>query len=280
MKVAIITGADGAMGYEESKAVAQQGYHLVMACYCPALAQEKCERLRQETGNSNIEVIGLDLSSLALVRRFADEVKSRFQHIDLLMNNAGTMETGKHITVDGIERTVAVNYVGPYLLTRLLLPLMGEGSRIVCMSSVSYHLGSLKNLNAFFSDGRKGWWQRVLVYASSKLAVTLFVFKMAERLRGTGVTINAADPGVVDTPIIGFQMFFDPITDLVFRPFIRTPREGADTAIRLLLDADKAALNGTFCRSGRPVDLGKKYTQHKQLDALWERTEEIVQAYL
>lgn len=279
MKVAIITGADGGMGYEEAKAVALQGYYTIMACYCPKLAQKRYEQLKEETGCKDIELIGINLADLASVRRFADEIKSRFEHIDLLMNNAGTMETGYHITVDGLERTVSVNYVGPYLLTRLLLPLMGEGSRIVNMASCVYCLGKL-NFPQFFEKGRKGCFMRIPIYSNTKLAITLFTLELAERLKDKGITVNAADPGVVSTGIIRMQMFFDPITDLIFRPCIRTPRQGADTAIRLLLDEDKAGQTGTFNRSNRIIKLGDKYVHHKQMKELWDKTEEIVKEFL
>lgn len=279
MKLAIITGADGGMGYEETKAVAQKGYHTIMACYCPKLAMAKCKKMIEETGNPNIEVLGLNLADLASVRRFADEVKSRFERLDLLMNNAGTIATGYEITVDGLERTVSVNYVGPYLLTRLLLPLMGQGSRIVNMASCVYRLGAL-DFPEFFERGRKGCFQRIHIYSNTKLAITLFTFELADRLRERGITVNAADPGVVSTGIIRMQMFFDPLTDIFFRPFIRTPRQGADTAIRLLLDEDKAGQTGTFSRSNRVRDLGEKYQHHRQRQELWERTEEIVKEYL
>lgn len=279
MKLAIITGADGGMGYEEAKAVAQKGYHTIMACYCPKLAMAKCKKMIEETGNPNIEVLGLNLADLASVRRFADEVKNRFERLDLLMNNAGTIATGYEITVDGLERTVSVNYVGPYLLTRLLLPLMGQGSRIVNMASCVYRLGAL-DFPEFFERGRKGCFQRIHIYSNTKLAITLFTFELADRLRERGITVNAADPGVVSTGIIRMQMFFDPLTDIFFRPFIRTPRQGADTAIRLLLDEDKAGQTGTFSRSNRVRDLGEKYQHHKQRQELWERTEEIVKEYL
>ncbi len=279
MKLAIITGADGGMGYEETKEVAMKGYHTIMACYSPKRAEEKCKKLIQETGNSNIEIIGIDLASLASVRDFADTIKSRFSHLDLLMNNAGTMETGLHYTVDGLERTVSVNYVGPYLLTRLLLPLMSQGSRIVNMASCVYCLGKL-DFPQFFQKGRKGYFQRVHVYSNTKLAITLFTFELAKRIKAQGITVNAADPGVVNTDILRMQMFFDPITDLVFRPFIRTPRQGADTAIRLLLDEDKAGQTGTFNRSNHIVNLGEKYHQHKKMAELWDLTEEIVKPFL
>lgn len=279
MKTAIITGADSGMGYEETKAVAEKGYHVIMACYCPKLAAPKLEQLKAETGNPNIEVMGIDLASLATIRKFADEFKQRFQHLDLLMNNAGTIETGRHLTVDGLERTVSVNYVGPYLLTRLLLPLMSEGCRIVNMASCVYCLGKL-DFPDFFERGRKGCFQRIHVYSNTKLAITLFTFDLARRLKDKGITVNAADPGAVSTNIIRMQMFFDPLTDIFFRPFIRTPRQGADTAIRLLLDEDKAGQTGTFCRTNRILNLGDKYEHHKQMQELWDRTEDIVAEWL
>lgn len=279
MKTAIITGADGGMGYEETREVALKGYHTIMACYIPKHAEVKRDKLIAETGNPNIEILGLDLANLSSVKAFAEEVKSRVDHLDLLMNNAGTMETGRHITVDGLERTVSVNYVGPYLLTRLLLPLMGKGSRIVNMASCVYLLGTL-TLPDFFQKGRKGSFWRIPVYSNTKLAITLFTLDLARRVKEKGITVNAADPGIVSTEIIRMQMFFDPLTDLIFRPCIRTPREGADTAIRLLLDEDKEGQTGTFNRSNHIVNLGDKYVHHKQMAALWDMTEEIVAPFL
>lgn len=278
-KIAIITGADGGMGYEETKAVAIQGYHTIMACYCPKMAESKRTLLIQETGNKNIDVIGIDLANLQMIKDFADEVTRRYGHVDLLMNNAGTMETGRHYTVDGIERTVSVNYVGPYLLTRLLLPLMGQGSRIVNMASCVYAIGKL-DFPEFFLKGRKGAFWRIPVYSNTKLAITLFTLDLARRVKARGITVNASDPGIVDTGIIRMQMFFDPLTDLVFRPCIRTPRQGADTAIHLLLDKDRNGQTGTFCRSNRIVKLGDKYLHHKQMKQLWDETEKIVFPYL
>ena len=279
-KVAIVTGANGGMGYEEAKEALLQGYHTVMACYCPSKSEARRQQMIEETGLSDVEIIGLDLSNLQSVRDFADKIKAKFDHIDVLMNNAGPLETGYHTTVDGLERTVSVNYVGPYLLTRLLIPLMGKGSRIVNMSSCSFVLGNLK-FPEFFTKGRKGFWQRILVYSNSKLAITLFSLDLAKRIKNKGITVNAADPGVVNTKIIHLQnKLLDPLADLFFRPFIRTPRQGADTAIRLMFDKEKEGQTGTFCRSNKIVKLGDKYIHHKQTQTLWEETEKIVQNFL
>lgn len=279
MKVAIITGADGGMGFEETRAVAQAGYHTIMACYSPKLAEPKCRQLIEETGNRHIEVIGLDLASLQSVSHFAGQIRDRFAEVHLLMNNAGTMETGRHITVDGLERTASVNYVGPYLLTRLLLPLMKAGARIVNMASCVYLLGKL-DFPEFFEKGRKGSFWRIPVYSNTKLAITLFTMSLAKKVKEKGITVNAVDPGVVNTGIIRMQMFFDPITDLVFRPLIRTPRQGADTAIHLLLDNDVTGQTGTFNRSRKIINIGEKYTNHRQMEDLWKQTEQIVLPFL
>ena len=278
-KLAIITGADGGMGTEITRAVAQAGYHVIMLCYTLFKGEERKNQLILETGNKEIEVRQVDLSSIASVTNIAEDLLGRGKHIDLLMNNAGTMETERRITEDGLERTVSVNYVGPYLLTRKLLPLMGEGSRIVNMVSCTYAIGHL-DFPDFFLRGRKGGFWRIPIYSNTKLALTLFTIDLASRVKHKGIVVNAADPGIVSTNIITMHMWFDPLTDILFRPFIRTPRKGAATAVGLLLDEDAGKRTGTLNASCRPKSLSEKYTRHVQMEELWERTESIVKKWL
>jgi NAD(P)-dependent dehydrogenase (short-subunit alcohol dehydrogenase family) len=121
---------------------------------------------------------------------------------------------------------------------------------------------------------------RIWPYSNSKLAITLFTMELARRVKKLGITVNAVDPGIVNTGIIRMQMFFDPLTDLLFRPIIRTPLQGADTAIHLLLDNDVQGQTGTFNRSRKIINLGKKYTERPKMQELWERTEKIVQPFM
>ena len=181
-KLAVITGADGGMGTEITRAVASAGYKVIMACCNLSRAEEKRNLLMSETGNADIEVQFIDLASLTSVASFARKMVERGEQITLLMNNAGTMETGLHITEDGLERTVSVNYVGPYLLTRKLLPLMEAGSRIVNMVSCTYAIGRL-DFPDFFQRGRKGGFWRIPIYSNTKLALTLFTLELAARVR-------------------------------------------------------------------------------------------------
>ena len=272
--LAIITGADGGMGMEITRAVAFAGYKIIMACRDPQIAEIKRQLLIQETGNTALEILSIDLSSLSSVASFANELLRRGETITLLMNNAGTMETSRRITGDGLERTVSVNYVGPYLLTRKLLPLMGEGSRIVNMVSCTYAIGKL-DFPDFFLRGKKGVFWRIPIYSNTKLALTLFTIALAEKVKEKGIAVNAADPGIVSTKIITMHMWFDPLTDIFFRPFIRTPRQGAATAINLLLDAEAGQRSGTLNVSCHPKTLSEKYTHHIQMEELWNKTEEI-----
>ena len=278
-KLAIITGADGGMGTEITRAVALAGYRILMACYDPQKAEDKRQKLSKETGNTDIEVRRIDLASLDTVAAFADYLLGRGERVSLLMNNAGTMETERRITVDGMESTDSVNYVGPYLLTRKLLPLMGEGNRVVNMVSCSYAIGRL-DFPEFFLKGKKGSFWRIPIYSNTKLALTLFTLELAERVKDKGIVVNAADPGIVSTDIITMHMWFDPLTDILFRPFIRTLRKGAATAVSLLLDKDAGERTGTLNVSCHPKQLSERFTHHKQAKELWERTELLVKKWL
>lgn len=278
-KLAVITGADGGMGMEITRAVAIAGYKVIMVCRDPEIAEEKRQLIMRETGNIALEIVPVNLASLSSTASFANELLQRGEVITLLMNNAGAMETRRCITEDGLERTVSVNYVAPYLLTRKLLPLMGEGSRIVNMVSCTYAIGQL-DFPDFFLRGKKGAFWRIPIYSNTKLALTLFTIALSKKVKEKGIIVNAADPGIVSTKIITMHMWFDPLTDLFFRPFIRTPRQGAATAISLLLDEDAGKRTGTLNVSCHPKQLSEKFFHHVQMKELWDKTEDIVAKWL
>ena len=278
-KLAVITGADGGMGMEITRTVAAAGYKVIMACRDPEIAEEKRQLIMREAGNVALEIVPVNLASLSSTASFANELLQRGEAITLLMNNAGTMETKRCITEDGLERTVSVNYVAPYLLTRKLLPLMGKGSRIVNMVSCTYAIGKL-DFPDFFLRGKKGAFWRIPIYSNTKLALTLFTIALSKKVKEKGIIVNAADPGIVSTKIITMHMWFDPLTDIFFRPFIRTPRQGAATAISLLLDEDAGKRTGTLNVSCHSKQLSEKFFHHVQMKELWDKTEEIVAKWL
>lgn len=277
-KTAVITGADGGMGAEITKAVAMAGYHVIMVCYTSFKGEEKKSRIILDTGNEDIEVVQADLSSMESVVDAVDKIKDKTPSVELLMNNAGTMCTHYVRTEDGFEHTVAVNYLAPYLLTRRLLPIMHEGSRIVNMISCTYAIGKIGP--HFFTKGREGSFFRIPIYSNTKLALWLFTRELSELVKGRGITVNAADPGIVSTNIIRMDEWFDPLTDIFFRPFIRTPRQGAETAIRLLLDEQFGNLTGRMFASSKEKKVSEKYMHHPQTKELWNMTEQNLGRFL
>lgn len=269
--LAIITGADGGMGQVITAALAQEGYPVIMACLNPEKAAPVCRRIQQETGNPQVEVRAVNLASLSSVNHFTGQLLKEGRPVSRLMNNAGILTTPVRRTEDGLETIVSVNYVAPYMLTRQLLPLMQPGSRIVNTVSCTYAIGRLEP--NFFEKGRNGRFFRIPVYSNTKLALLLFTQELAERLRDKGITVNASDPGIVSTDMITMQAWFDPLTDILFRPFIKTPAQGAATAIHLALSDEAKDKNGCCYANCKKRNVSERIRYHAQQKQLWDDTE-------
>lgn len=273
-ELAIVTGADGGMGQVITLALAKEGYTVIMACKDPGKAAPVCERLRKESGNSRIEVRPLNLASLTSVNTFAEKILAEGHPVARLMNNAGVLTTPIRKTEDGIETIVSVNYVGPYLLTRRLLPLMHRGSRIVNTVSCTYAIGQIET--NFFSQGKNGRFSRIPVYGNTKLALLLFTRELAKRVEEKGITVNAADPGIVSTNMITMQAWFDPLTDILFRPFIKSPEQGAATAIHLALSDEMDGKSGCCYAGCKEKKLSPRILRHRMQSRLWADTEALL----
>lgn len=272
---AIVTGADGGMGRCITTALARAGYEVIMVCREYEQGKACRDAIVSETANEQITVKEVNLEEMKQVEAFADEMCREGKPLDLLMNNAGVLSTGFEQTTEGLEKTVAVNYMAPYLLTRKLLPLLHEGSRVVSMVSCTYAIGKITP--SFFQRGKDGAFWRIPIYSNTKLALWLFMRKLSQLVADKGIVVNAADPGIVSTKIIAMDMWFDPLTDIFFRPFIRTPQQGAATAIHLLLDPIEE--NGAMFASCRPRRLSEKYLHHPQMESLWNDTEAYLQRH-
>lgn len=269
--LAIVTGADGGMGQIITTALARSGYPVIMACQDPAKAIPVCDRIRKGTGNYEIEVRQINLASLSSVDTFSRQLIEEGRPVSRLMNNAGILSTPSRQTVDGLETIVSVNYVAPYLLTRRLLPLMQPGARIVNTVSCTYAIGKIED--NFFTDGKNGYFFGIPVYGNTKLALLLFTQELAGRIKDKGITVNAADPGIVSTKMITMNAWFDPLTDLFFRPFIKTAEQGAATAIHLALSIQTDGVNGYCYADCKQIKVPERIRQHSAQSVLWNNTE-------
>ena len=200
-KVAIVTGANTGIGYEMARALARKSATIILACRNKDKGKAAVRKIRQEYPEAKAELLQVDLSELASVRRFADEFTSHYDRLDILINNAGIMATPFVKTCDGFELQFATNHLGHFALTGLLLAciIRVPQARVVTVSSWGHHFGVIDfdNLNAEknYDPGR--------AYAQSKLANLLFTYELQRRFEGTGVDAlaAAAHPGWTATSL-------------------------------------------------------------------------------
>lgn len=236
----IVTGASGGMGQVLTTELLRRGYRTVMACRDLKKSEPIRQRILQRCSASELELLPLDLASLESIRQFAELLKQRNETIGVLINNAGSMNDSFRLSQDGYEMTVAVNYIGTAALTLSLLPLMHAGSRIINTLSCTYRIGQV---GPGWTEIDSAHFARFKCYGNSKLALLLFSLELERTLRSRGIEVFAADPGVVDTGMITMHRWFDPITDLLFRPLIKSPEKGAATVLKLA--TEKALPNDT-----------------------------------
>src|SRR6202171_3054608 len=196
-KVAMVTGANSGMGKEISLGLARLGATLVMVSRDAKRGEDARAEVQQQTGNQHVELLVADLSSQQSIRQMVKEFTARHDRLHVLVNNAGMTSASRTETVDGLETVFATNHLGPFLLTNLLLPVLKASApaRVVTVSSGAQAMGKLDfdDLQSVRSYGE------IRAYNASKLANILFTYELARRIKGTGVTVNAVEPGFVKT---------------------------------------------------------------------------------
>ena len=269
----IITGANGGMGKAITKAIAGTGVPVIMACRTVERAAGVRDEIVRETGNGRVELHQLDLASVASIRSFVDGLNGR--EVSVLVNNAGIMCRDFTTTEDGLEMTVGVNYVGTWLLTNWLLPNMGRTgkARIINTSSVTCKMGEVGD---HFFELDPEHYRRFKAYPNSKLAILMFTMELARRVQGHAITVNAVDPGVVNTGMITMHKWYDPLADIFFRPFIKSPERGAMTAILLATSDQYVNISGGFFRNKHQVGLPEAALDVEACQNLWLQTEQFV----
>ena len=204
-KICLVTGASSGIGFETAKALAKMGAHVVMACRNEAKARVAQQDIINASKNPDVDLLIVDMSSLDSVRELAQTIKKNYQRLDVLINNAGVMLSKRQLSADGYEMQYAVHHLGPFLLTHLLLDLLkasassSSSARIINVSSKLHSMANIEfdNLQAEKKFGL------LKTYGMSKLALLMFSYSLAERLKGSGVTVNALHPGVIGSNLGG-----------------------------------------------------------------------------
>jgi len=226
----------------------------------------------QSAGGQAVEPLRADFSSLSEVRRLASELLARHERIDVLVNNAGTYTRRRELTVDGHERTFAVNHLAPFLLTNLLLERLSASApaRVVSTSSDAHRGGTLD-----FDDlEMERRWSGLRAYSNSKLANVLFTRALARRLEGWGVIANCFHPGFVGTRLVRGGLVS--LAWTAARPFAHRPRSGADTLVYLASSTDAGTLSGQYLVDRRPAAVLGQAADEDAAELLWEISESLV----
>jgi len=273
-KTAIITGANGGMGREITKAIANAGYITIMACRPSEKANQAYAQIQKET-QGKIVLLPIDLSSQNSIFEFVEKINNEYSQIDLLINNAGVLYPKRKDVDDKWDYTTMVNYFGHYILTNKLLPLLGEKARIINIVSLTYRYGKIEP--QFFDCGRNSWVQQVKNYSNSKLALLYFTLDLANQLKEKNITINCSDPGIVGTKIIAMNSkVFDKICDVFARPFMKSPKNGAKTAIYLALNENVDQISGGYFINSKQIAVLPRVLQSDEKEMLKVLTKNLL----
>jgi NAD(P)-dependent dehydrogenase (short-subunit alcohol dehydrogenase family) len=235
-RTAVITGANTGLGYETATALAAKGAHVVLAVRNIEKGKAAADLIKRAIPGASVAVQELDLSSLESIHGAADDLRSKYDSIDLLINNAGVMMTPKATTKDGFELQFGTNHLGHFTLTNLLLDrvLAAPGSRIVTVSSVGHRFArrGIRFDDLQWDNG----YSRVGAYGQAKLANLMFTYELQRRLQGTNTIAVAAHPGGSNTELArNLPVVMRGLTT-VLAPLMQGPDMGALPTLRAATD--------------------------------------------
>ena len=278
-KIILITGATNGIGKVAATELAKQGATVVIVGRSAEKTMATVKDIQQATGHQQqVDYLLADLSSMAQVRRLAEEFKKKYDRLDVLINNAGATFTSREETVDGYEKTFATNHLSYFLLTTLLLDMLKASApaRIVSVASNAHMFGKIN-----FDDlqNRSYGFQGFGAYGNSKLANIMFTYELERRLKGTAVTANVLHPGFVAT---GFGQnntgLFGSGIKLIQSAFALTPQQGADTIVYLASSPAVEGVTGKYWEKRKAISSSKASYDETTAKRLWEVSEQLVNA--
>jgi NAD(P)-dependent dehydrogenase (short-subunit alcohol dehydrogenase family) len=271
-KTILITGGTSGIGKAAATALAAMGADVTITGSNPERGEKALAEIRSESGGF-VELILADLSVQDEVRRLAEKFKESHDRLDVLVNNAGLVQSKRTETPDGIETTLAINHLAPFLLTNLLLGLLEESApgRVVTTSSEAERWRTLD-----FDDLQsKRKYRGMPVYGMTKLANIMFTYELAERLEGTGVTANCLHPGAVSTNFGTNNNGIGTLLFRAFKPFMRSPEQGADTLIWLASSPEVEGVSGKYYSDRKEIKPKKIANDPTARKKLWTMSESL-----
>lgn len=280
-RVCVVTGATRGLGKATALGLAQLGATVILLARDERLLSAAREEVAAMSGNPHVSTIVADLASFQAIRTGAEELRARHEALHVLVHNAGVNPTRRKESEDGIELTLAVNHLAPFLLTRELLPALRlgareGGARVVTVASMFERFGRI----AFDDVQGRRMWIGPLTYAQSKLANVLFTYELAARLAGSGITANCVDPGLVATDLMREHVLFRPRwLKAVWGRVLSTPEKGARAAVYAASAPELGSVTGKcFDRYGRTVGTSFQSRNRTTRERLWKLSEQLTGA--
>jgi NAD(P)-dependent dehydrogenase (short-subunit alcohol dehydrogenase family) len=266
-RVCVITGATAGIGQAAATALARRGATIVLVARSREKAAATRGAVMRAAGHDRVGVVIADLSIQAQVRAAAAEIVDRHPAVHVLINNAAVYTRRWEASEDGIEMQLAVNHLAPFLLTNLLLPRMPAGSRVVSLSSGAHHGARVDWDDLGMREAYNGLRQ----YSNTKLFNLLMARELARRVPLPALAANAMHPGVVGTALLfgGFA----PIR--LLKPFLRTPEQGAATAVYLASAPEAGGMTGGYFKDERPARSSALSQDPEAARRLWEISERM-----
>ena len=275
-KTILITGATNGIGKAAAINFAESAKSIAFTYRNEELAEDLKNEMQKINPNLSINSFFCDFSEQDSIRECADKIKNDLKAIDLLINNAGVVNTEYSETIDGIENTFAVNHLGYFLFTNLLLDLVKKESesRIINVSSAAHHF--VKGMQWDDINYKDDFKMGLKAYGQSKLGNILFTKQLAKKLQKDGVTVNAIHPGGVNTSL-GNQnnSLLGRVLKIILKPFFRSPLKGANTII-YLAEIDGLSITGAYWVDGRVAKTSHYSKNEAEAEKLWRLSEKLV----
>lgn len=268
-KLCVVTGANSGIGKAAAMDFAGRGAYVVMICRNEKRAMKAREEIIDQTGNPGVEVVLADFAWQYEIREAASHITTKFEQVDLLVNNAGTITSRREETMSGLEKTFAVNHLGPFFLTNLLLDRLRAApeARVITVSSGAHRKGAKlfdpENLQLESGFTPYG------AYGLSKLCNLMFTHELAKRTEGTGIIASAMHPGLVSTRLTSESGILTRLLFHLGRPFMRSAGEGADTIIWLATTPVTEELSGKYFKDRERVRPDPIAYDDRRTEELW-----------
>ena len=273
-KTCLITGGSDGIGFVAALELARMGAQVVIVGRNTVKTKDAVDRIINETGNHSVRYLLADLSSQGDVRRLAEQVKEQIPRLDVLLNNAGAIFLSNRRSVDGIEMTFALNHLGYFLLTTLLLDLLLDSApaRIVNVSSSSHGSPGNFRLEELPKPGSNGGYR---AYGRSKLCNILFTYELARRLEGSDVAVNTLHPGLVRTNIARNNGVLGRVVNFFIGARGVAAIKGVETLIYLASSPEVAGITGKYFVNCRAVQSSSLSYDTELAYGLWELSERL-----